>query len=62
MFAFGSGLCSTYYSLKIVGDVGSIRKEVDLEDRLARRVKITPQLFVKVKRGNIASNIYAYFF
>ncbi|KAL1993643.1 hypothetical protein VTN49DRAFT_2312 [Thermomyces lanuginosus] len=43
VFSYGSGLASSIYSLKIVGDVSDIAKKLDLHNRLNARRVVSPQ-------------------
>jgi hydroxymethylglutaryl-CoA synthase len=41
MFAYGSGLASSFYAIKVVGDTSVIREKMDLVNRLAS-MKVVP--------------------
>lgn len=41
MFAFGSGLASSFYVIKVVGDTSDIKRKMDLVNRLAS-MKVVP--------------------
>jgi hydroxymethylglutaryl-CoA synthase len=43
VFSYGSGLASSFFSVKVVGDVTSIAKQMDLENLLEQRLKVGPQ-------------------
>lgn len=47
VFSYGSGLASTFLSLRVVGDISAITKVLDLEHKLfAGRVQRTPEEYV----------------
>lgn len=47
VFSYGSGLASTFLSLKVVGDISNITKVLDLENKLFKyRTKKSPQEYV----------------
>jgi hydroxymethylglutaryl-CoA synthase len=48
VFSYGSGLASSFFSLKIVGDVSSIGRILNLKQRLEERHKIDPQVYEQV--------------
>ena len=48
MFSYGSGLASTLFSVKIVGDTSEMRSALNLAQRLGDRVVIDPASFDKV--------------
>jgi hydroxymethylglutaryl-CoA synthase len=45
MFSFGSGMASTLFSLRVVGDVLRLAQKIDLHARLARREKMAPEFY-----------------
>ncbi|KAJ5819147.1 Hydroxymethylglutaryl-CoA synthase [Penicillium riverlandense] len=45
VFSFGSGLASTMFSLRVVGDVQAIKQKIDLHTRLAERVRVSPEVY-----------------
>ncbi|KAJ5625129.1 Hydroxymethylglutaryl-CoA synthase [Penicillium lagena] len=45
VFSFGSGLASTMFSLRVVGDVQAIKQNIDLHTRLADRVRVSPEVY-----------------
>ncbi|OAX83791.1 hydroxymethylglutaryl-CoA synthase [Emergomyces africanus] len=45
IFSYGSGLASSMFSVKVVGDVSEIVKRVDLKRRLAERRTVAPEVF-----------------
>lgn len=47
MFSYGSGLASTLFSIKIVGDTSEVRSALNLAQRLGDRVVIDPASFDK---------------
>jgi hydroxymethylglutaryl-CoA synthase len=50
MFSFGSGLASTLFSLRVVGDVQRLAQGIDLHARLAEREKMSPEFYDKVSK------------
>jgi hydroxymethylglutaryl-CoA synthase len=48
VFSFGSGLASTLFSLRIVGDVSGIVANIDLHARLAERKRASPEFYDEV--------------
>lgn len=48
MFSYGSGLMSSMFSIHVREDLQDMRKTIDFEARLARRVAVTPQVFEDV--------------
>eukprot|EP00694_Reclinomonas_americana_P003958 EC791182.1.p2 GENE.EC791182.1~~EC791182.1.p2 ORF type:complete len:99 (+),score=34.14 EC791182.1:286-582(+) len=54
MFSYGSGLCSTMFVLagrktaSPVFSLANIQRQLDLENRLAQRVKVDPETFTQV--------------
>lgn len=48
MFSYGSGLASTLFSLKVVGDTSEMRSALNLGERLEDRAVIDPSSFEKV--------------
>ena len=49
VFSFGSGLASTLFSLRVVGDVGMIATKLYLHDRLARRESVSAAYYNEVR-------------
>lgn len=49
IFSYGSGLASSMFSVKIVGDVSSITKNLDLHNRLDSRRTVPPQEYDNVR-------------
>ena len=45
MFSYGSGLASSMFSAKVVGDTSMIYGQLNLADRLSSRTEIDPQTF-----------------
>lgn len=45
IFSYGSGLASSLFSLKIVGDVSEMAKKLDLHHRLDARRTVTPEVY-----------------
>ncbi|PMD22956.1 hydroxymethylglutaryl-CoA synthase [Hyaloscypha hepaticicola] len=45
VFSYGSGLASSLFSLKIVGSTENIQKTLDLQERLAARRTVAPEVY-----------------
>ncbi|KAK2767802.1 ATP-dependent 5'-3' DNA helicase hcs1 [Arachnomyces sp. PD_36] len=45
IFSYGSGLASSMFSVKIVGDVSDLAKKLDLQNRLAARRVVAPEVY-----------------
>lgn len=45
VFSYGSGLASSMFSIKVVGDVSRLAEKVDLQQRLAARAIVPPQVY-----------------
>jgi hydroxymethylglutaryl-CoA synthase len=45
IFSYGSGLASSFFSVKIVGDVSKIAKTLDLKQALEERHKVDPEVY-----------------
>lgn len=45
VFSYGSGLASSFFSVKVVGDVSSIAKTLDLKNAIEQRQKVDPQTY-----------------
>jgi len=48
VFSYGSGLASSLFSLKIVGSTENIQKTLDLQERLAARRTVAPEVYDSV--------------
>src|SRR5271163_3423558 len=48
VFSYGSGLASSFFSFKVVGDVSEIAKSIDLHKRLDERVQVPPEVYDEV--------------
>ena len=48
-FSYGSGLASSLFSLKVVGDVSEIVKKIDLHTRLDARRTVPPETYDEVR-------------
>ncbi|KAF9955538.1 hypothetical protein BGZ70_010195 [Mortierella alpina] len=57
MFSYGSGSAASFFSLKVIGSTKSFREAIQIKTRLEQRVKIVPQVFIKLLnlRENVAS-------
>jgi hydroxymethylglutaryl-CoA synthase len=42
MFSYGSGCAASMFELKVRGDYSHIQKNCHFQDRLDKRVKVTP--------------------
>ena len=49
VFSYGSGLASSFFSLKVVGDVSQMAQKLDLQQRLDARRTVAPQVFDEVR-------------
>ncbi|ODH12679.1 hydroxymethylglutaryl-CoA synthase [Paracoccidioides brasiliensis] len=45
IFSYGSGLASSMFSVKVVGDVSTIVEKIDLKKRLAARKTVAPEVY-----------------
>ena len=52
VFSYGSGLASSMFSLKVVGDVSSIAEKLDLQHRLNARRTVAPEVYDEVSPCN----------
>ena len=48
VFSYGSGLASSFFSLKVVGDVSGIAKTLNLKQVLEERIKVGPPVYDEV--------------
>ena len=48
VFSYGSGLASSLFSLKVVGSTENIQKTLDLQERLAARRTVAPEVYDSV--------------
>ena len=48
VFSYGSGLASSFFSLKVVGDVSTISKTMNLKQILDQREKVDPAVYDEV--------------
>ena len=48
IFSYGSGLASSLFSLKVVGDVSDLATKVGLQERLAARRTVPPEVYDEV--------------
>lgn len=49
IFSYGSGLASSMFSVKIVGDVSKIAEKLDLHNRLEARRTVSPEVYDQVR-------------
>jgi hydroxymethylglutaryl-CoA synthase len=49
VFSYGSGLASSFFSLKVVGDVSNIAKTMNLKQLLEQREKVDPVVYSEVE-------------
>lgn len=47
-FSYGSGLASSFFSVKVVGDVSTMVKSLDLQSRLDARRTVAPEVYDEV--------------
>lgn len=45
MFSYGSGLMSSMFTIRIKSDLQQMRKAIDFEGRLTKRVEVSPEEF-----------------
>ncbi|KAL1953175.1 hypothetical protein VTO42DRAFT_3435 [Malbranchea cinnamomea] len=45
VFSYGSGLASSMFSLRVIGDVSDMVKKIDLQNRLAARRTVPPEVY-----------------
>ncbi|KAI9661108.1 MAG: 3-hydroxy-3-methylglutaryl coenzyme A synthase [Bathelium mastoideum] len=45
VFSYGSGLASSFFSLKVVGDVKEMQEKLDIKNRLESRRTVPPQIY-----------------
>ncbi|KAK2628371.1 hypothetical protein QTJ16_003017 [Diplocarpon rosae] len=45
VFSYGSGLASSFFSLKVVGSVETIAKALNLQERLDARIVVAPEVY-----------------
>lgn len=50
IFSYGSGLASSFFSMKVVGDVSGMVKAVNLQERLEARRTVPPKSYDEVSR------------
>lgn len=48
VFSYGGGLASSFYSLRVVGDVSSIAEKLNLKQQLEERFKVSPAEYNEV--------------
>lgn len=48
IFSYGSGLASSFFSMKVVGDVSGMVKTVNLQERLEARRTVPPESYDEV--------------
>ncbi len=48
IFSYGSGLASSFFSLKVVGDTNEMNKTLDLHPRLDARTTVKPEVYDEV--------------
>ncbi|GMM33269.1 hydroxymethylglutaryl-CoA synthase [Saccharomycopsis crataegensis] len=46
LFSYGSGLASSLFSAKVVGDISAITKNLDIDNKLNNRFKRTPEEYI----------------
>lgn len=50
IFSYGSGLASSFFSMKVVGDVSEMVKALNLQDRLEARRTVPPETYDEVSK------------
>lgn len=53
IFSYGSGLASSFFSMKVVGDISSMAKQLDLHKRLDARRTVPPETYDEVSQMSI---------
>lgn len=53
VFSYGSGLASSFYSFKVVGDTSEMAKSLDLQSRLDARRTVAPEVYDEVRDSSI---------
>eukprot|EP00300_Choanocystis_sp_HF-7_P020239 c20546_g1_i2.p1 GENE.c20546_g1_i2~~c20546_g1_i2.p1 ORF type:complete len:476 (-),score=98.51 c20546_g1_i2:70-1431(-) len=48
MFSYGSGLAASLYVIEVRGSIAKIAESIQLHERLAQRLEITPQKFTEI--------------
>ena len=48
IFSYGSGLASSFFSMKVVGDIGPMAKQLNLHERLEARRTVAPETYDEV--------------
>jgi hydroxymethylglutaryl-CoA synthase len=48
MFSYGSGSAATFFSLKVVASTEKFRETLQIQTRLAKRTKVTPEKFAEL--------------
>ncbi|KAF8244154.1 hydroxymethylglutaryl-CoA synthase [Wilcoxina mikolae CBS 423.85] len=48
IFSYGSGLASSFFSLKVKGDISDIAEKIDLQTRLDARRTVAPEIYDEV--------------
>lgn len=51
VYSFGSGLASTLFSLRVIGDVSDVASKINLHARLAARKQVSPEFYDEVRRS-----------
>jgi hydroxymethylglutaryl-CoA synthase len=51
VFSYGSGLASSMFSLKVVGDTGKMAEKLDLQSRLDARRTVAPEVYDEVSQS-----------
>ena len=54
IFSYGSGLASSFFSMKVVGDVSEMAQKLDLHQRLDARRTVAPEVYDEVSIPHIA--------
>lgn len=55
IFSYGSGLASSFFSMKVVGDVSGMVEKLELHPRLDARKTVPPEIYDEVGRANLNS-------
>ena len=54
-FSYGSGLASSFFSMKVVGDISSMVKHLNLQERLDARRTVPPETYDEVSQNSLGA-------
>lgn len=55
IFSYGSGLASSFFSMKVVGDISPMVKQLDLHERLEARTTLPPETYDEVSYRSLGA-------